>query len=115
MSLVNDLVAHLKSLEWTRTKMERLLSEGAIVRRDIEKVYKGLYLDAITSFEGLVEELFLGLLVGRLVSGIAGVHTFFVPLGTLYSQVATLYALPSTLYERIVSAIYQSQAKSVKN
>lgn len=71
--LANELVAHLKSLERTRTKMEELLTERAIVRRDIEQVYKGLYLDAITSLEELIENLFIGLLVGRLVSGISGV------------------------------------------
>jgi hypothetical protein len=36
------------------------------VRRDIEQVYSGIYLDAVTSFERLIENLFIGLLVGRI-------------------------------------------------
>jgi len=66
-SLANALVGHLKALEWTRSKMETLLTRGVIVRRDIEHVYEGLYLDAITSLENLIGELFLGLLTGRIV------------------------------------------------
>ena len=66
-SLANALVGHLKALEWTRFKMETLLTRGVIVRRDIERVYEGLYLDAITSLENLIEGLFLGLLTGRIV------------------------------------------------
>jgi hypothetical protein len=46
--------------------MEKLFSKGAIVRRDIERVYEGLYLDTITSLENLIERLFLGLLTRRL-------------------------------------------------
>lgn len=66
-SLANALVGHLRGLEWTRGKMETLLARGVIVRRDIERVYEGLYLDAITSLEKLIEGLFLGLLTGRIV------------------------------------------------
>ena len=66
-SLANALVGHLKALEWTRSKMETLLARDVIVRRDIERVYEGLYLDAITSLENLIEGLFLGLLTGRIV------------------------------------------------
>ena len=65
--LANALVGHLKALEWTRSKMETLLARGVIVRRDTECVYEGLYLDAITSLENLIEGLFLGLLTGRIV------------------------------------------------
>ena len=57
---------HLRHLEKTRAKMEQLLDQGIIVRRDIEQVYEGLYLEAFTSLERFIEDLFLGLLVGRL-------------------------------------------------
>jgi len=44
--------------------METLLGKGIIVRRDIEQIYNGLYLDAVCSFERFIEGLFIGLLVG---------------------------------------------------
>ena len=46
--------------------MERLANTGHIVRRDIEQVYSGLFINAMTSFENLIEELFVGILVGRI-------------------------------------------------
>ena len=55
---------HLRNLEYTRTKMERLLRRGAIVNRDINQVYIGMFLEVITSFERLIENLFVGLLSG---------------------------------------------------
>lgn len=62
----NNLVSHLNTLEKTRKKMELLLTKGIIVRRDIEQVYEGLYMSSITAFENWIENLFVGLLVGRL-------------------------------------------------
>ena len=61
---VNDLSGHLRYIEQTRSKTERLYQEGSLVRRDLELVYAGLYLDAITSFENFIEDLFIRLLVG---------------------------------------------------
>ena len=63
-SLSSDFSGHLRYLEYTRSKMERLLANGSIVTRDINQVYIGLYLEVITSFERLIENLFLGLLSG---------------------------------------------------
>lgn len=63
--LSDMLVGHLRSLEWTRTKLEALLNSNHIVRRDIERVYEGLFLDAMTSLESFVEHLFLGVLCGQ--------------------------------------------------
>jgi len=65
--IANEFIGHLKYLEMTRSKMEYLLGKGYIVRRDIEQVYEGLYIDSITSFEGFIEKLFIGLLVGNIV------------------------------------------------
>jgi hypothetical protein len=62
-TLVDQLVTTMNSLEKTRSKMETLLSAGSIVRRDIEQVYSGLFMKGITSFEYLIEALFVGLLV----------------------------------------------------
>ncbi len=64
--LSDDLAGHFRRLDSTRRKLEKLFFEGEIKRHDIEQVYVGLYLDAIVSFERFIEELFLGLLVGRL-------------------------------------------------
>ena len=64
--LASSFVSHLRYLEQTRSKMERLASTGYIVRRDIEQVYLGLFIDAMTSFESLIEKLFVGILVGKI-------------------------------------------------
>lgn len=66
LSLANEFIGHLNYLGKTRAKMEWLLTEGTIVRRDIEQVYAGLYLEAVTSLERLIEDLFIGLLAGRI-------------------------------------------------
>ena len=62
----NMFISHLKSLELTRQKGESLMSSHMLVRRDIEQIYKGLWLDAVCSFEQFIEQLFIGLLVGSL-------------------------------------------------
>ena len=67
-TLANNFVGHLRHLELTRAKMERLAGDNYIVRRDIEQIYSGLYIDAVTSFERVIENLFLGLLVGTIYS-----------------------------------------------
>ena len=61
---MNALIGHLRYIEQTRSKTERLHQEGYLVRRDLELVYAGLYLDAITFFENFIEDLFIRLLVG---------------------------------------------------
>ena len=75
ISLAHKFIGHLKYLEKTRAKMEKLLTTNAIVRRDIEQVYAGLYLEAITSLERLIENLFIGLLVGRIAPGSSEIIT----------------------------------------
>ena len=66
VACANQFIGHLRYIEPTRTKMENLVYNGKIVRRDIEQIYKGLYLEAVCSFERFLEDLFLGLLVCRL-------------------------------------------------
>jgi hypothetical protein len=46
--------------------MERLFQDGQVVRRDIEQVYEGLYIDAVGNFESFLEDIFIGLLVGSI-------------------------------------------------
>jgi hypothetical protein len=62
----NQFIGHLKYIEPTRTRMENLMYDNKIVRRDIEQIYQGLYLEAVCSFERFIENLFIGLLVNRL-------------------------------------------------
>ena len=64
-TLAAKYAGHLRYLDLTRNKMEYLLTEGIIVRRDVEQVYMGIYLDCMTSFESMLEDLFVGLLSGR--------------------------------------------------
>jgi hypothetical protein len=65
-SLADDFVRHLRALEHTRRKVEALCARARVVRRDVEHVYGSIYFSAVTSFESLIEDLFFGLLVGRL-------------------------------------------------
>jgi len=65
LQILNSFEQKLKILEHIRKKQEILFSKGQIVRRDIEQVYAGVFLDAIVSFEALIEELFVGLLAGQ--------------------------------------------------
>ncbi|MDO9580074.1 MAG: hypothetical protein Q7J06_05840, partial [Bacteroidales bacterium] len=64
ITCANDFVGHLKYIESTRSKTERLLIDETIVRRDAEQIYSGLYLEVVCSFELFIEELFIGLLAG---------------------------------------------------
>jgi hypothetical protein len=75
VKLADDLVSHLNGLDQTRNKAEKLFRAGSLVRRDIEQVYGGLYLDAVTSFETFIENLFVGLLVGGVTPPHSGIVT----------------------------------------
>lgn len=55
----------LQRLDYTRDRMERLFSQGQIRRADLDTVYEALFLRAVTSFEGFLEDLFMAILVGR--------------------------------------------------
>lgn len=73
INLANEFINRLTALELTRAKMEKLHADGAIEIDDLEQVYSGLYLEAFTSFEGLLEELFFGLILGDLTSNLPDV------------------------------------------
>ena len=82
-TLADSYISHLNGLNQTRRKVERLFNAGELVRRDIEQVYSGLYLDAVTSLENLIENLFIGLLVGSVAPTHSGINprvTFKSPL-----------------------------------
>lgn len=42
--------------------MDKLYQNGIIYRNDIEHVYEGIFLKAVTSFESFIENLFIGIL-----------------------------------------------------
>jgi hypothetical protein len=58
----------LNTLDQIRKKQESLFSRGHLARRDIEEVYAAIYVNAIASLEAFLEELFIGLLVGKIRS-----------------------------------------------
>lgn len=61
--LSSKLISHFRYIDLTRKKMDQLYSRGDIVRRDIEMLYSGLYLETCTSFERFLESLFIELLI----------------------------------------------------
>jgi hypothetical protein len=63
---LDKFIGHLNNLDKTRRKMEALLKRGVIVRRDIEQVYEGLFISSTTSLENWIENVFIGLIVGRI-------------------------------------------------
>ena len=65
-SLVTLFQRKLATLDRIRDKQESSFLRHQIGIRDIEEVYGAIFLNAIASFEGYLEELFLGLLVGRI-------------------------------------------------
>lgn len=63
LDISDELIKELDSLDRTRRKIEQLARHRRLVRRDVEQVYSGLFLDAVTSFERHIERLFVGMLV----------------------------------------------------
>src|ERR1700675_1105239 len=45
--------------------MERLYTQSMVAKRDVEHIYGAIFLGAYASFEGMLEDLFLKLLTGR--------------------------------------------------
>lgn len=74
VNLLDSFEGKLKGLEQTRKKQEGLFSNGQLVLRDIEEVYAALFLGAMVSFEGMIEELFIGLLAGKIHSRYSDVN-----------------------------------------
>jgi hypothetical protein len=66
--LAKAFSAKLILLEQTRAKVENLLPQGHLNHVDVEAVYAGLFIDAFTEFEAMVEDLCLGLFDGTLKS-----------------------------------------------
>lgn len=59
---LDTLVRNLETLDYTRSRMERLYDDGKISQRDLHTVYEALFLRAVTSFEVFLEELFFAIM-----------------------------------------------------
>lgn len=60
------LIKYLQTLDRTRKKLELAYTRGHITKRDLERVYDGLYVNAIGAFENELENIFFGLVLGKL-------------------------------------------------
>ena len=63
--LLKKLLRRIESLEKTRDRMESLFDAKEISKKDIEQVYKGLFLDMVSSFESIIEEIFVYFLLEK--------------------------------------------------
>jgi hypothetical protein len=61
------LARRYRSLNASRCRVDSLLSKQLISQRAAEQMYEGLFISAFTAMEGLVEEVFIGLLTPSLV------------------------------------------------
>ena len=68
-TLSDAYAARLRTFERSRRKLERLLTAGQVTRHDVSLFYEGILLRTVTGFEGLMEELFVGLLAGGIAPG----------------------------------------------
>ena len=68
-TLSDAYASRLRTFERARQKLERLLIEGEVTRHDVSLFYEGILLRTVTGFEGLMEELFVGLLAGGIAPG----------------------------------------------
>lgn len=68
-TLSNAYISRLRRFEQARGKVERLLLAGHVSREDVYLFYEGVFLRAVTMFEGLLEDLFVGLLAGSVGPG----------------------------------------------
>jgi len=64
--LVEIFYRKLASLDRIREKQESNFSRHQIGIQEVEEIYGAVFLNAIASFEGYLEELFIGLLVGKI-------------------------------------------------
>jgi hypothetical protein len=64
----SEFASRLQAFERSRVKMERLMVDSRINRRDINLFYEGILLRSVTSFEAMLEELFIGLLTGKITA-----------------------------------------------
>jgi hypothetical protein len=64
-SLSDQLQTRFRMLECTRNKIESLYQANAIVARDLQSLYAGLFISVVTEFESFLEAQFVQYLTGR--------------------------------------------------
>jgi len=69
IAISDGFTTRLRKFERSRAKLERLLLNGHVTRHDVSLFYEGTFLRTVTSFESLLEELFVGLLTGSITPG----------------------------------------------
>jgi hypothetical protein len=62
--LSDAYVSRLRRFDRARANVERLFRSGHVTRHDTALFYEGIFLRTVTTFEGLMEDLFVGLLAG---------------------------------------------------
>ena len=65
-NLIYKVYPALRALDKSRQKIESLFDQGNLSRREVEQVYGNLFLNAVILLESFIENLFMGLLVGRI-------------------------------------------------
>jgi hypothetical protein len=63
-TLHNEFAIKVQALNTTRQSFENAFASNLILDAEIIQGYAGLYLDLFTEFEGLIENLFIGILSG---------------------------------------------------
>jgi len=58
-----DLHRRLRALDSTRVRIESLADDGEVGEHDVRRMYEGLFLNAVASFEAFLEEVFVSILV----------------------------------------------------
>ena len=68
-SLSDAYISRLRTFDRARVKIERLLLADHVTRQDACLLYEGIFLRTVTTCEGLMEDLFVGLLAGGIKPG----------------------------------------------
>jgi hypothetical protein len=69
--LLARLDTRVRTLDTSRRRVDDLATQGTLSGRVAEQMYESLFLNAVTSFETFIEELFLSLLLSSRRSGMA--------------------------------------------
>jgi hypothetical protein len=69
ITVSDEFTARLRRFERSRAKFEKLHLAGHVSDHDVNLFYEGIFLRTVTSLEALIEELFVGLLTGRITHG----------------------------------------------
>lgn len=69
ISLSDAYISRLRRFDRARAKVERLVLSDHFTRDDASLFYEGIFLRTVTTLEGLMEDLFVGLLAGTVIPG----------------------------------------------